>query len=168
MTQICSYLFARNCVKSYVSFPSIWISREHRLSNIIYVCAKMATGFKEQHSEIQTEPAAIYGLPYHYNDVIMDAVASKITSLAIVYSTVYSGADQRKHQSSASLAFVRRTGDRWSRRTKGQWRGRCFHLMTSSYFTDFTKNDYFALARDHLALRPLLEVVFSEILIYLD
>ena len=44
---------------------------------------------------------------YHYNGVIKGAIASQITSLAIVYSTVYSGADQRKHQSSASLAFVR-------------------------------------------------------------
>ena len=43
----------------------------------------------------------------HYHDVIMDAMASQITSLTIVYSTVYSDADQRKHQSSASLAFVR-------------------------------------------------------------
>ena len=34
-------------------------------------------------------------------------MASQITSLTIIYSTVYSGADQRKHQSSASLAFVR-------------------------------------------------------------
>ena len=37
----------------------------------------------------------------------MGTMASQITSLTIVYSTVYSGADQRKHQSSASLAFVR-------------------------------------------------------------
>ena len=37
----------------------------------------------------------------------MDAIASQITSLTIVYSTVYSDADQIKHQSSASLAFVR-------------------------------------------------------------
>ena len=37
----------------------------------------------------------------------MGARASQITGLAIVYSTVYSDADQRKHQSSASLAFVR-------------------------------------------------------------
>ena len=37
----------------------------------------------------------------------MGAIASQITSLTIVYSTVYSDADQRKHQSSASLAFVR-------------------------------------------------------------
>ena len=42
----------------------------------------------------------------HYNDVIMGSMASQITSLTIVYSTVYSGADQSKHQSSASLAFV--------------------------------------------------------------
>ena len=44
----------------------------------------------------------------HYGDVIMDAIASQITSLTIVYSIVYSDADQRKHQSSASLAFVQR------------------------------------------------------------
>ena len=43
----------------------------------------------------------------HYSDVIMSAIASQITSLAIFYSTVQSGADERKHQSSASLASVR-------------------------------------------------------------
>ena len=42
-----------------------------------------------------------------YNDVIMSAMASQITSLTIVCSTVYSGGDQTKHQISASLAFVR-------------------------------------------------------------
>ena len=42
----------------------------------------------------------------HYNDVIMGTIVSQITSLTIVYSTVYSDADQRKHQRSASLAFV--------------------------------------------------------------
>ena len=42
-----------------------------------------------------------------YSDVIMGAMASQITNLTIVYSTVYSGTDQRKHQSSMSLAFVR-------------------------------------------------------------
>ena len=44
----------------------------------------------------------------HYNDVIMGVIASQFTSLTIVFSTVYSDADQRKHQSSASLALVRR------------------------------------------------------------
>ena len=53
---------------------------------------------------------------WHYNDVIMSAKASQITSLSIVCPNAHSGADQRKnhsradqrkHQSSASLAFVR-------------------------------------------------------------
>ena len=39
----------------------------------------------------------------HYDDVIMSEIASQITSLTIVYSTVLSGADQSKHQSSTSL-----------------------------------------------------------------
>ena len=43
---------------------------------------------------------------YHYRDAIMGTMASQTTSFTIVYSTVYSGADQRRHQSSASLAFV--------------------------------------------------------------
>ena len=49
----------------------------------------------------------------------MGEIASQITSLAIVYSIVYSDADQRKHQSSASLAFVRGI-HRGISRTKGQ------------------------------------------------
>ena len=45
----------------------------------------------------------------YYNDVTMGSMAYQITSLTIVYiySAVYWGADQRKHQSAASLAFVR-------------------------------------------------------------
>ena len=43
---------------------------------------------------------------FHYNDIIMGAIASQLTSLTIVYSIVYSDTDQRKHQSSASLALV--------------------------------------------------------------
>ena len=153
----------------------------------------------------------------HYNDVMMSTMASQMTSLVIVYSTVYSrsrskkisklrvtdlcagnspvtgefpaqtasnaevfpfddvimtcaslhihtcttslrwrhndhdsvsnhqphgcllsrlfGRTSKKHQSSASLAFVRRIHrDRWIPRTKGQLRGKCFHLMTSSCY----------------------------------
>ena len=43
----------------------------------------------------------------HYNDVIISAMASQITGVSIACSAVGSGTDQRKHQSSASLAFVR-------------------------------------------------------------
>ena len=58
---------------------------------------------------------------WHYNDVMMGAIASQITNLTIVYSTVYSGWDLRKLQSSASLAFMRGIQrDRWIPRTKGQ------------------------------------------------
>ena len=46
-------------------------------------------------------------LHINYSDVIMGTMASQITSFTIVYSTVYSDIDQRKHQSSASLTFVR-------------------------------------------------------------
>ena len=55
----------------------------------------------------------------HYADVIMSAMPSETTEFSIVRSTVCSGADQRKHQRSASLACVcvggriHCTGDRW-------------------------------------------------------
>ena len=43
----------------------------------------------------------------HYSDVIMSMMAFQIMGISIVCSSVCSGADQRKYQSSASLAFVR-------------------------------------------------------------
>ena len=58
----------------------------------------------------------------HYLDVIITTMASHITSLTVVYSTVYSDANQRK-QSSASLSLAFVWGihrDRWIPRTKGQ------------------------------------------------
>ena len=71
---------------------------------------------KEEHSAVKLEQvkggfflSVWFKLKSHYCDVIMGAMASQITSLTIVYSTcssVYSGADQWKQQSSASLALV--------------------------------------------------------------
>ena len=49
----------------------------------------------------------------HYNDVIMSTMASHITSVSSIYSTVCSSKDQRKYQSSALLTFVRGI-HRWS------------------------------------------------------
>ena len=65
--------------------------------------------WKSGHFTIERETEFIFiGLPtWHYCDDIMGAIAYQITNLAIVYWTVYSSADQRKNQSSASLAFVR-------------------------------------------------------------
>ena len=45
---------------------------------------------------------------HHYSDVIMSAMAPQITSLTTVYSTIYSDADQRRHQIFAAQAFMRR------------------------------------------------------------
>ena len=54
-----------------------------------------------------------------YNDVIMSTMASQITSLTTVCSTVYSGAE-RKPQSSPSLAFVRGI-HRWPMNSPHKW-----------------------------------------------
>ena len=57
-----------------------------------------------KYDKISTGIALLY---LYYSDVIMSALDSQITGLSIVCSSVCSGADQRKHQGSASLVFVR-------------------------------------------------------------
>ena len=90
---------------------------------------------------------------FHYDDVIMTTIASQITSLTVVCSIVYSGVDQRKHQSSASLAFVRGIHrDRWIPRKKGQLRGKCFHLMTSSCSNATSAPDHNRIDADSISL----------------
>ena len=66
----------------------------------------------------------------HYNDVIMDAMASQITGVTNVYSIVCSGTDRRKHQISAPLAFV--IGIPVNSPHNRPVTRKCFHLMTSS------------------------------------
>ena len=76
---------------------------------------------------------------WHYSDVIMGEMASQITSLAIVYSTVDSGTDQRNIKAPRHWPLCGEvTGDRWIPRTNGQQRGNSFHLMTSSWHCDDT------------------------------
>ena len=55
---------------------------------------------------VQVALVAKHCIPWHYNGVIMSTMASRIASLTLIRSKVYSGEDQRNHQSSASLAFV--------------------------------------------------------------
>ena len=43
---------------------------------------------------------------FHYGNVIMGAIASQITSLTIVYATVYPGSDQRKIKAPRHWPFV--------------------------------------------------------------
>ena len=80
-------------------------------------------------------------LEMHYSDVIMSALASQITGVSIVYSTVRSGADQRKQQSAVSPV---------NSPHKRPVTRKCFHLMTSSWekglgsprITSITKNPF--------------------------
>ena len=84
-----------------------WILSKRRLTKCCR-CEETDPPINTNQSVYQTPESRPPSSPKcHYNDVIMGAIASQITSLMIVYSIVYSAADQRKHQSSASLAFVR-------------------------------------------------------------
>ena len=86
--------------------------------SVRFSCVLYAT----RRSETNSHRLGCNYVSLHYNDVIMGAIASQITSLTVVYSTVYSEADQRKHQSSASLAFVWGIHrDRWIPRTKASY-----------------------------------------------
>ena len=113
-------------VKNHTSAPSLFVKK---------VILTTVSAWSDDHT-LYVPRSLLMPLPVflcHYIDVIMTTMASQITSLTVVSSIVYSDADQRKHQSSASLAFVWRIPrDRWIPRTKGQLRGKCFHLMTSS------------------------------------
>ena len=82
------------CFIPWLDVPYSWIGRS--LSNWAFWFPSV---LRVQH--VTTH----YFIP-HYIDVIMTTMLSQITSLTVVYSIVYSGADQRKHQSSVSLAFV--------------------------------------------------------------
>ena len=96
--------------------PVLVLSNNVRISRVvtIFPCSR-ETGVliyfnkthirKERFCNLRLQ-GLLKGPGIHYNDVIMSAMTSQITSLKIVYSTVYSGANQRKYQISASLAFV--------------------------------------------------------------
>ena len=73
------------------------VSKFYKFDNSLYL--RLDVGYKEVLNPFEAPPV-------HYNDVKMGAMASQNTKLTIVYSTVYPGAVQRKHQSSASLEFV--------------------------------------------------------------
>ena len=85
-----------------------------------HVCDAELLGYAEGGPGDRNERLVTGSYSNHYNGVIMGTMASQITSLTLVYSTVYSGADQRKHQSSASLAFVRGI-HRWPVNSLRKW-----------------------------------------------
>ena len=93
-----------------------------------HICTKTALSF----IKVLVTPTAYIAnsLDFHCSDVIMRAMAFQTTSVSIVYSTVFSGTDQRKHQSFAALAFVMAIHQRpVNSSRKGPITRKCFHLM---------------------------------------
>ena len=80
------------------------ICNEPATSSIVINILKFSQPNRETYSYAQFCFALVC---FGYSDVIMTTMASQITSRTVVYSIVNSGAAQRKHQSSASPAFVR-------------------------------------------------------------
>ena len=121
---------------------------------VFYKCSYENSTHLNDHSLLLDSNIVSYS---HYNDVIMTTMASQITSLTIVYSTFYSGADERKHQSSASLAFVW-GNHRGPVNSPHKWTvtRKCFHLMTSSCLRQ-TKNEY---------IMPKMNYCFWEVFLY--
>ena len=111
-----------------VSYPIKYLYAYGFLVLCIY-CCYIITSMQHRFSGIKR-----FLFPSHYDDVKMCSMASQITSLTIIYSTVYSGTDLRKHQSSASLAFVQGI-HRGPVNSPHKWpvTRKCFHLMTSSW-----------------------------------
>ena len=79
----------------FVCLKVLWKSIWH---HVIFV--------RVEHNVRYVQFAIHISLQKQNGDVIMGTITSQITSLTVVYSTVYSDIDQRKHQNSASLAFV--------------------------------------------------------------
>ena len=71
----------------------------HRCINVCSLVAHRTDSISSRHVYAKNQT--------HYSDVIMRSMPTQITCVSIVWSTVCSGADQRKHQSAASLAFAR-------------------------------------------------------------
>ena len=97
--------FKVNPLVSYIAKVFLQTYRTF-LANIVWDTRKITFLIHEAVQPKRHLTKHLICLGFHYDDVIMGTIGSQITSLTIVYSTVYSGADQSKHQSSTSLAFV--------------------------------------------------------------
>ena len=117
----------------YISTSQIYA---HGLLSLVMICYPYPSGLFhwQSYDYPGANEAALNPLPTrYYSDVIMGAMASQITIVSIVYSTVCSRADQRKHKAPRHRhLWGEFTGDRWIPLTKGQYRGKLFHWLTSS------------------------------------
>ena len=97
---ICPTMYSSNILRGrYVIVPQLVCIRPvHVVFLRQYTRDTVVTFLRRPHERTTT---------WHYSDVIMSAMASQITGVWTVSPAVCSGADQRKHQSSTSLAFAR-------------------------------------------------------------
>ena len=118
----------------YVKFDhrNVWFPWSFRRLMLIMGIPILAIRFPYNETTHRYQTKLTLSFPFHYNDVIMSTMASQITSLTIVYSTVYSDTDERKHQSSASLACGGNSPE--TGEFPAQMASKWFHLMTSSCF----------------------------------
>ena len=157
--QLCYWFLSNNCIfsvwiSSYIYIPHVtpnewapifisWTNADIVYWHINAALAVVIECMRILRNSVNHTPNTFCSA--HYSDVIMNTIASQIPNLTIVYSIVFLGADQRKHQSSASLAFVRGIHrDRWISRTKGQLRGKMFPfddvIMGSELTYDLTRS----------------------------
>ena len=117
--------FGQFCVEQHLKEPNYLTTVTKECVDVTFILssALLFVGFAPTMRELWVQkPTVISERWYsmHYGDVIMGTIASQITSLTIVYSTVYWDADQRKHQSSTALAFVRGI-HRWPVNSPHKW-----------------------------------------------
>ena len=102
-------------VLQYITF---WVFSQSNLNSMYSILNRgnthwrqvleMATRYMYTNYDLE-QVSSIHMNLRHYSDVTMSAMASQITGVSIVCSTTCLGTDQRKHQSSASLAFWRKS-----------------------------------------------------------
>ena len=121
-------IFRKENLTKFLAFSQQirWIYKRHfamspKWDSICTILDDISTCFS--HSIIVWSIKYVYAIFYldHYSDVILSTMASQITSLTIVCSTVYSGVDQRNIKAPCHWPLCGEfTADRWIPRTKGQ------------------------------------------------
>ena len=94
----------------------------------------------------------VYVLAFHYSDVIMSAIASQIAGVSLftqpfIQMQIKENINAPRHRP----LWGEFTSDRWIPRTKDQWRGKSFHLMTSSYIPFIAKQILITLQYSNMA-----------------
>ena len=157
----------RNCDENITDMYTIWQScSSYSVTDDLGFSYVLTFYWNNSSLSLHCSSLKVRNTFFHYNDVIMGAKASQITSLAFIYSTVYSDADQRKHQSFASLAFVRGI-HRFSYVLTFYWNNSSLSLHCSSLKvrnTFFHYNDVImgAMASQITSLTIIYSTVYSD------